>query len=442
MKREAINDLIDWKSSTKRKPLLLMGVRQVGKTWLVQDFGNAQYKNFVYINFEKNIKLRNLFELDFDTERIINAIKIETSINIDPEDTLLFFDEIQEAQNGITALKYFHEDAPQYHVIAAGSLLGVSLHKGTSFPVGKVDMITLYPFSFQEFLQAIGELELAEFIKKIPDANINLFHDKLVNYLRLYYFIGGMPEAIATYIESKDLNEVRKIQSKILVGYEIDFSKYAPKEIVPRIRLVWNSILAQLSKENKKYIYGHVSKGARAKDFEVAIAWLNDAGLIHKVALVTKPEIPLKSYAELDVFKLYYTDIGLMLAFAEIDKTIILEKNKILTEFKGALTEQYVLQQLHTMNIKNICYWSPDEGKAEVDFIVQLGNEIIPIEVKAEENLQAKSLKQFFVKYHPKHCIRTSMSTYRYEEWMINVPLYGVLSLENIARGDWKTTSH
>ena len=431
MDRQAINTLIKWKAKPNRKPLVMQGVRQVGKTWLIKEFAKSHYSNFVYINFEKNQRLKSLFEIDFDIERIISILSIESSLQIDHGNTLIFFDEIQAAINGITALKYFAEDAPHYHVIAAGSLLGVSLHKGISFPVGKVDFLNLYPFSFFEFLVALKEDNLAQLILDKPNNRLIFFHDKLIHYLRLYYYIGGMPEAISTYIQTKDLDEVRDIQAKILTGYENDFSKYAPKEILPRLRLVWNSIHSQLAKENKKYIFGHVAKGARAKEFEAAISWLNDAGLIHKVNLITKPVIPLKSYAEMDAFKLYFTDIGLLLAFAEIDKSIILEKNSILTEFKGALTEQYVLQQLHCLGHKNLHYWQSDSRKAEVDFLIQSSNEIIPIEVKAEENLQAKSLKLYVEKFKPNICIRTSMSAFREDSWLTNVPLYAILSVDS-----------
>jgi uncharacterized protein len=432
MKRQAIYRLIAWKSNPKRKPLIIQGVRQVGKTWLIKEFAKVHYGNLVYVNFEKNQSLKSLFEINFDIERIISVLRIESSNVIDPENTLIFFDEIQEATNGITALKYFNEDAPQYHVIAAGSLLGFALHRGISFPVGKVDIMRLYPFSFFEFLYALNEAELAQLIVKEPDISLTYFHEKLIHFLRLYYFIGGMPEPISTYIQTNDLDEVREIQTKLLTGYENDFSKYAPKEIVPRIRLVWNSIHAQLAKENKKYIYGHVAKGSRAKDFETAIAWLHDAGMVHKVNLITHPSIPLKSYVEMDAFKLYFTDVGLLLAFAEIDKSIILDKNSILSEFKGALTEQYVLQQLHISGHKSLFYWQSDSRKAEVDFLIQISNEIIPIEVKAEENLSAKSLKQYAEKYKPKYCIRTSMRTFRTEDWMINLPLYAILSIKSI----------
>lgn len=430
MNRQGINELISWKSNIKRKPLVMQGVRQVGKTWLVKEFADTHYENFVYVNFEKTQRLRSLFEEDYDINRILSVLTIESSIPIKPHNTLIFFDEIQEATNGITSLKYFAEDAPHYHVIAAGSLLGVSLHKGISFPVGKVDFMTLYPFSFSEFLHAVNEQQLAELITTKPDTNLTFFHDKLTHFLRLYYFIGGMPEAIATYVQTNNLDEVRAIQNKILTGYENDFSKHAPKAIIPRVRMVWNSILAQLSKENKKYIFGQVAKGARAKDFEMAITWLNDAGLVHKVHLVSKPAIPLKSYSEMDAFKLYFTDMGLLLAFAEVDKSIVLDRNEILTEFKGAMTEQYVLQQLNCIGIKSLHYWRSDSGKAEVDFIIQQSKEIIPIEVKAEENLQAKSLKLYVDKYKPLQSIRTSMSKYRKEDWLVNLPLYAILSLK------------
>lgn len=424
MNRQGINELIQWKNRTKRKPLIVQGVRQVGKTWLIKEFGKSHFKELIYINFEKSERLKNIFIDDFNIKRIITILELETSNNINPNDTLIFFDEIQEANNGLTALKYFYEDAPQYYVVAAGSLLGTSIQKNTSFPVGKVDLMFLYPFSFCEFLSNINEERLADNIINNNWNILNHFHDKLINYLRLYYFIGGMPEAIAIYIETKDLQKVREVQEKILIGYENDFGKYPSTELIPRIRLIWNSLLAQLTKENKKFTYGLIAKGARGKEYELAINWLCNSGNLHMVNRVSKPAVPLIAYTDKDAFKLFFVDIGLLLALGRVDSKVILEKNKVLTEFKGAMTEQFVLQQLIYSGHKKNYYWSSDKGKAELDFLVQQENDIIPIEAKAEENLQSKSLRSYVEKFKPILAIRTSMSKYRKESWLTNIPLY------------------
>lgn len=424
MIRTLLNDLVRWKNSPNRKPLILQGARQVGKTWLIKEFGKLEFEQVVYLNFESSNRLKTLFKIDFDIKRIISTIEIEVNHKIEIDKTLLIFDEIQEAEKGITSLKYFYEQAPGYFIIAAGSLLGVSLQKNTSFPVGKVDFLRMYPMSFLEFLGNIGQNLLKEQIEVHNWTIIDTFHDKLVELLRLYYFVGGMPEAIANYIQFQDLNQVREIQEKILLGYENDFAKYAPIEIVPRIRLVWNHLISQLAKDNRKFIYGQIKKGSRAKDFETAIGWLTEAGLVLKVNIVEKPTIPLNAYADFDIFKLFCIDVGLLNAIAQIDKKILLEKNTILTEFKGALTEQFVAQQLKTNH--EIYYWSASNATAEIDFLIQKENEIIPIEVKAEENLKSKSLKVFVDKYQPKEAIRFSMSRFREQDWMTNLPLYGV----------------
>ena len=427
MKRDLYKSLVNWKNSSHRKPLILQGARQVGKTWLMKEFGKNEFEQVVYLNFESSERLKSLFVSDFDIKRILSVVEIEVNQKIQPDKTLLIFDEIQEAGKGLTALKYFCEQAPEYFIVAAGSLLGVSMQKNTSFPVGKVDFLRMYPMSFFEFLENTGQSLLKAQLEAQNWPVIEPFHDKLVGLLRLYYFIGGMPEAVSSYIERGDLREVRALQDKILMGYENDFAKYAPIEIVPKIRLVWNTLIGQLAKENRKFIYGQIKKGARAKDFETAINWLSDAGLVLKVGRVEKPTLPLNAYADMDVFKLFLLDIGLLNALARLDPKILLEKNNILTEFKGALTEQFVAQQLKISH--DLYYWTASNATAEIDFLVQSRNDIIPMEVKAEENLKSKSLKVFTEKYKPNTAIRTSMSPFRVQDWMTNLPLYGISTI-------------
>lgn len=423
MNRYLIDEMTVWKKSKNRKPLIIQGARQVGKTWIMKEFGKREFKQTIYLNFESSSRLRDLFAIDFNIERIIAVIEIETNQKITPENTLLIFDEIQEVEKGLTALKYFQEQAPQYFIVAAGSLLGVSMQKNNSFPVGKVDFLRLYPMSFMEFLENLENQSLANQLKNKNWNVIDSFHEKLVELLRLYYFIGGMPEVVADYIQNKNLETVRNIQQKLLIGYENDFAKYAPNEIVPKIKLVWNSLISQLAKENRKFIYGQLKKGARAKDFEIAINWLSDAGLVIKVNRIEKPTLPLNSYADHDAFKLFFLDVGLLNAIGNLDQKILLEKNKILTEFKGALTEQFVCQQLKINN--ELFYWS-SSNTSEIDFVIQNKNEIIPIEVKAEENLKSKSLKVFVEKYENNNAIRTSMNKFRKDNWLTNIPLYAI----------------
>jgi len=427
MKRNLYESLVKWKNAHNRKPLILQGARQVGKTWLMKAFGQNEFEQVVYLNFESSERLKSLFASDFDIKRILSIIEIEANQKIQPDKTLLIFDEIQEAEKGLTALKYFCEQAPEYYIIAAGSLLGVSLQKNTSFPVGKVDFLRMYPMSFFEFLENMEHGQLKEHLEAENWQVIEVFHDKLVELLRLYYFIGGMPEAVSSYIQRGDLREVRAIQEKILIGYENDFAKYAPIETMPKIRLVWHTLISQLAKENRKFMYRQIKKGGRAKEFEAAINWLSDAGMVLKVSLVEKPVIPLNAYADIGVFKLFLLDIGLLNAIAKIDQKILLEKNNILTEFKGALTEQFVAQQLKIRH--ELYYWTASNATAEIDFLIQSQNGVIPIEVKAEENLKSKSLKVFVEKYKPDIAIRTSMSLFRAQDWMTNVPLYGVSTI-------------
>jgi predicted AAA+ superfamily ATPase len=426
MKRDELNFLIKWKSTSRRKPLIIRGARQVGKTWLMRKFGELEYEKVAYINFESSSILKNLFTQGFDIDRIILGIQIETGVTIQAGNTLLIFDEIQEVPEAITSLKYFQENAPQYHIICAGSLLEVALHQNTSFPVGKVEFLDLNPLTFTEFLEALGYTDLVKLLRQRDWQLINSFASKYTGLLRQYYYIGGMPEAVRSFNQNKDFAEVRSIQKLILTAYEQDFSKHAPHVIVPRIRMLWNSIPAQLAKENKKFIYGLIRQGARAKEYELALAWLKDCGLIHQVHNVSKPSFPLKAYEDFNTFKIFMVDVGLLGAMANVDVQTLIDGNTIFQEFKGALTEQYVLHQLITQKDIDIYYWSSGNSLAEVDFLLQSAGEIIPLEVKAEENLQAKSLRLFSEKYHSKTVIRSSMANYRKENWMYNVPLYAI----------------
>lgn len=424
MKRFAIKDLIKWKDSSRRKPLIIEGARQVGKTWLVKEFASKHYTNIAYINFEEQAFLRSLFITDFDISRIIKAIGAATHTTIVPGETLIFFDEIQEAVNGITALKYFNENASEQHVIAAGSLLGIELHRNSSFPVGKVQFLTLRPMCFLEFLDAVGESQLVDIINSKDWSMINTFGPRLAELLKQYYYVGGMPEVVLSYSTNNNWQEVREIQNEILKSYDFDFSKHAPAEVVPRIRMLWNSLPAQLSKENRKFIYGLVKEGARAREYESALQWLIDGGLIHKVNNVSAPRIPLKSYEDNSAFKLFALDIGLLAAMSGLDSTTIVEGNRIFTEFKGALTEQYVMQELLLQHTPY--YYAKKNSQLEIDFLIEQNHNVIPIEVKAEENLKAKSLRQFVADYDSPIAYRTSMSNYREESWLTNIPLYTV----------------
>ena len=426
MERKAIKQLEDWKRREDRKPLIITGARQVGKTWLMKEFGAANYKQVAYVNFESNQQMRSLFEADFSIDRILLAIEAVTGVKPQAEDTLIIFDEIQEAPKGLTVLKYFCENAPQYHLMAAGSLLGIALHQGTSFPVGKVDFVDMYPMTFREFLQALNEEKLLKLLDNKDWQLISMFKAQLINLLRQYYYVGGMPEVVLSYINTHDLNRVRVLQKAILNAYEQDFSKHAPASEVPRIRMVWNSIPSQLAKENKKFIYGLMKEGARAREFEQAISWLVDCGLVYKIHRIKKAAMPLKIYEDLSVFKLYMLDCGLLGALLEAPAADMLVENSIFSEFKGMFTEQYVLQQLSVCPEVSVYYWSSERSDGELDFVCQLPDKISPIEVKAEENLHAKSLRSFISRYPDLKGIRFSMSDYREESWMTNVPLYAL----------------
>ena len=425
MRRDAMQQLYDWKEKTTRKPLIVRGARQVGKTWLMKEFASSAYRQFAYINFEDNEVMKDVFQKDFDVERILMAIQLVTGIVVDTE-TLIIFDEIQEAPRGLTALKYFQEKAPQYHVVAAGSLLGIAMHSNDSFPVGKVDFMDLYPLSFSEFLEAVGQEAFARLLAKKDWGLIAAFRSKLIDLLKQYYYVGGMPEVVNAFINHKDYAEVRQLQQTILDSYDRDFSKHAPIAEVPRIRMIWRSVPAQLAKENKKFIYGVVKEGARAKDFELAIEWLIDAGLIYKVSRVKKAGIPLSAYEDFSAFKLFLLDTGLMGAMSGLPPQALLEGNVLFSDYKGAITEQYVLQQLKSVKGLSIYYWSSDTSRGELDFLLQKDVSVIPVVVKAEENLQSKSLRFFVEKNAGLHGVRFSMSDYRKQEWMINYPLYSV----------------
>lgn len=402
----------------------------------MRELGRTQYAQTVYVNFEKTRRLKEIFEGDFNVTRIITALQIETGININAEDTLIILDEIQEVPAALTALKYFNEDAPAYHVIAAGSLLGVALHSGLSFPVGKVEFIDMYPMTFNEFLVATEEKPLDDLLKSRDWEMIKAFKTRYIERLKQYYYIGGMPEVVLRFIKNNDFAEAREIQHQILDSYEYDFSKHAPEDIVPRIRMVWNSIPGQLARENRKFIYGALRSGSRAKDYELALSWLTDCGQALKVNRVTKPAIPLKAYEEPGAFKLFMTDTGLLSALCDIDARTLLEGNKIFTEFKGALTEQYVCQQIVSATDYPVFYWSAERSAAEIDFILQCNQTVVPVEVKAEENLQAKSLKVFKEKFAPEVSVRISMSDFREQDWMINIPLYAISEIGYVVEKD------
>ena len=430
MYRKSITSLIKWKLLARRKPLLVLGARQVGKTWLIKEFGRTEYKQTVYINFEEEKKMRELFLADFNIPRIISALEAFSGQKIEPDETLIVFDEIQMAPQGITSLKYFCENAPQYHVVVSDSLLGMMLHEGVSFPVGKVDFLHLYPMSFYEFLLAMNENGLANILENKQFDIIPLFSNKFIEYLRYYFYVGGMPEVVALFAENRDWQEIRQVQNKILLAYERDFSKHAPKEIFPRIKMVWQSIPSQLAKENRKFIYGLIKEGARAKDFELAIQWLLDSGLLIQCFRNKEPNIPLNAYQDLSAFKLYHNDIGLLGAMSKLSPRTVVEGNLLFKEYKGALSEQFVIQQLHLNENFSIFYFSPDSYSMEIDFIIQNENdEVIPIEVKAETNLKAKSFKCFCEKYRPTKAIRTSLADYKVESWMTNLPLYAINTL-------------
>ena len=425
MYRSVISKLKAWKSKEHRKPLVLAGARQVGKTYILNEFGKKEYENVAYINCDDNDMARDLFLQDYDMQRIILAIGAITQQTIKPGKTLIILDEIQELKRGIASLKYFCEKAPQYHVAVAGSLLGITMHRGESFPVGKVDIINIYPMTFDEFLLAKGRAQLVDVLKSKDWATIKLLRSEYIKYLREYYFVGGMPEVVKTFIETNDAMKVREVQNDILFTYNKDMSKHVTSTEANRINMVWKSMPSQLVKENKKFIYGVARPGGRAKDFETAIQWLIDAGLVYKAEKVTTPKMPLKFYADISSFKLFLLDCGLLGAMSETPPNQLLVASNGMEESKGAFTENYVMCQLVATIDTSVFYYSND-AKLEIDFLIQDGSEIVPIEAKAEENLRAKSLYTL-VKERPElHGIRFSMSDYKEQDWLTNVPLYAL----------------
>ncbi len=430
MERLLLEELRKWKEKADRKPLILRGARQVGKTWLLKDFGAKCFKDVCYVNFEQKDLFRDLFEGTLSPHRIIEQLSVYHGKKITPQDTLLIFDEVQELPRALTSLKYFAEEAPEYAICCAGSLLGVALHEGTSFPVGKVDFLDLYPLSFREFLMANDEQMLVEYILA-GNRELKVFEEKLTDYLKKYFIIGGMPAAILKWIASHDYFAVDDVQQQIIRAYENDFSKHAPRQLVEKIRYVWDSIPSQLAKENKKFVFGLVREGARAREYEDTLLWLSDAGEILRTYNVTKPDVPLKAYADLKSFKVFLMDVGLLRSLSEVSPKVILEGSRIFEEFKGAFTEQYVCQELQLFrHLQSRYYWT-STSKAEVDFLVSDGLEVYPLECKAGVTMNAKSLKSYKLKYNPVWCLRTSLLPYERNEeaGMLNIPLYMLFAL-------------
>lgn len=427
MQRKILQSLQNWKQNLNRKPLIIQGARQVGKTWAMKHFGEQSFEQVAYINFDNNPRMKTLFSGDYDINRLILGLKIESGVDIQAHNTLIIFDEVQEVPQALSSLKYFYENAPEFYIVSAGSLLGVSLHHQVSFPVGKVDFLPLYPMDFHEFLLAVGKQDLVELLNLKDWSLISAMKSRYIELLRQYYFVGGMPEAVKVFIETQNVDAVRQVQKNLLMAYEQDFSKHIRDgQTVQKVRSIWHSIPEQLAKENKKFIYANLQKGVRSKDYEIALQWLKDSGLVHSVPRIKKPHLPLSAYQD-NAFKLYGLDIGLLSAQSHLDASVLLDGSRIFSEFKGALTEQYVLQQLIANQDNPVFYWATEKGTAEVDFVVQQKQAVIPIEVKAEENLKAKSLKVYVEQFQPERAFRFSMADYREQDWLVNVPLYEVL---------------
>lgn len=423
MERFLHKELEAWRSSESRKPLILFGARQVGKTWLLKDFGSRMYKNVAFVSFDRNDAAVQLMTTEKSADKLLRGLSAITGIDIVPGDTLVILDEIQDCPIALTRLKAMAEDAPDFHIAACGSLLGIALHEGVSYPVGQVDEMYLYPMTFGEFLLANGKEKMFEFLVENDWPMINAISSEYIDLLRQYYYVGGMPAAVKAYVENKGLNAVRTQQKHILNDYDRDFSKHAPARVVPRIRMVWQSIVSQLAKENKKFIFGAMKKGARASEFEEAIQWLTDAGIVYKVNRVNAVQMPLKFYEDRDVFKLFILDVGLMGAMADVPAGQMMVGDNIFKEYKGAFTEVYVKSQLQTVAIP-ICYHSVERSRIELDFVIQLSDNVYPVEVKAEENVKAKSMKLFIENNPHLKGIRLSMRNYENQSWLENIPLF------------------
>ena len=429
MERYSMKRLQEWKNSPYRKPMLIMGARQVGKTWLMKEFGRREYKKTAYVSFYRNPRMKAIFDQDFDIARLISSLNIETGMEITPGDTLIILDEIQEATSVLESLKYFCEEAPEYHVIAAGSLLGVAIHEGVSYPVGKVELLHLYPLHFREYLDAIGEGQLAAALSTRDYSLIDSFADKYIYWLKNYIYTGGLPAIVDFFREHKDYSAVRRMQKDIALQYQGDFGKHIKGNELRRINMVWESIPMQLAKENKKFFFGKIKKGARSAEFETAIQWLVDAGLVYKVNRVNEPHIPLNAYKDFSAYKLFVVDIGLLGALSDLDAGSILDGNEIFVELKGALSEQYVLQQLIADTEYVPYYFGTESATFEQDFIIQKEKGIVPIEVKAGTNVRSQSLKAFVDKYHPDAAVRFSLLPYKEQDTILNIPLYAVCNL-------------
>ena len=432
MERFKIEALKEWKISPQRKPLILYGARQVGKTWLLKEFGRTRYKKVAYFSFYNNPRLCSVFEGGLNIDRIVTSLSIEADLEITAEDTLIIFDEIQNCLNVLHALKYFNEDANQYHIIAAGSLLGVALHEGVSYPVGKVDTMTLYPMNFCEFLCAIGKNRMSQLIRSGDLLTASVFSDELIFHLKNDMYVGGMPEAVKYFAEHKNYKDIRNIQNEIIHQYAGDFGKHIPSKDIPRVHMVWNGIPMQLAKENKKFFFGKIKKGARRSEFETAIQWLTDAGLIYKVNKVSVPHLPLKAYIDLAAYKLFMLDVGLLGALSDLDAKEILEDNAIFSEFKGALAEQFVLEELLSNTDFTPYYYASDNATYEQDFLIQKDGAVIPVEVKASSNIHSPSLKAYTEKFAPEYAVRFSTLNYKRQDKIVNIPLYAVGAINSV----------
>jgi predicted AAA+ superfamily ATPase len=424
MFRAAMTQLVAWRDSSRRKPLILQGARQVGKTWLLKQFGEQYFEDVAYANFEETPSVAGLFEGDFDAERVFSGLRAITGARVKAGQTLIVLDEIQACPAALTSLKYFAERTPEYHIATAGSLLGVVLHGGTSFPVGKVNYIDLWPLTFTEFAQAVGNETKLEPLLNGQWSVVAALHQQYTALLRDYLFVGGMPEVVATFARDSDYATARVVQQEILRTYDADFSKHAPAEQVPRIRAVWNSVPEQLARENKRFSYAKIAEGARGRQYELALQWLEQTGLVYAVNRITTPRLPLPAYRESEVFKLYALDVGLLGALSDLDAKSVVEGNRLFTEFKGSLTENFVAQSLVAATGKTPAYWAAGSGAAEVDFVIAQHGEITPVEVKAERNLRAKSLISYIKRYSPKVALRMSLSQYSKGESVLDLPLY------------------